>query len=383
MRPLLTLVLAATALAQSAPKTLTSHTTESLRGVSAVSQKIAWASGTRGTYLRTIDGGRTWQAAQVPGAPTLDFRAVVAFSADEAFLMSAGPGDQSRIYHTSDAGQHWSLQFIATNPKAFFDSVAFWDPTHGILLGDPIPDESGKLKFELLLTDDGRTWHALPPAQLPPAEESEGAFAASNTCLAILPASLVGQLNSYVSANGNGTTSSRAASIAERDRALAPAGTDPNIWFATGGRAARVFHSTDRGQSWQVTDTPIFHGPDSAGIFSIAFRDATHGVVAGGDYKHPNQDGPNLAFTTDGGKSWTLSPLLPLAYFSAIAYSRQPNKERLFIVGQDFIFDFRPPQDPTRISPRKKSGIKFNAISPYPEGGALVVGPNGSILTLP
>jgi photosystem II stability/assembly factor-like uncharacterized protein len=383
MRPLLTLVLAATALAQSAPKTLTSHTTESLRGVSAVSQKIAWASGTRGTYLRTIDGGRTWQAAQVPGAPTLDFRAVVAFSADEAFLMSAGPGDQSRIYHTSDAGQHWSLQFIATNPKAFFDSMAFWDPTHGILLGDPIPDESGKLKFELLLTDDGRTWHALPPAQLPPAEESEGAFAASNTCLAILPASLVGQLNSYVSANGNGTTSSRAASIAERDRALAPAGTDPNIWFATGGRAARVFHSTDRGQSWQVTDTPIFHGPDSAGIFSIAFRDATHGVVAGGDYKHPNQDGPNLAFTTDGGKSWTLSPLLPLAYFSAIAYSRQPNKERLFIVGQDFIFDFRPPQDPTRISPRKKSGIKFNAISPYPEGGALVVGQNGSILTLP
>src|ERR1700716_3389349 len=187
MRPLLTLLLAATPLAQPAPKVLTSHTTESLRGVSTVSQKIAWASGTHGTYLRSIDAGRTWQPSQVPEAAALDFRAVVAFSAAEAFLMSAGSGDQSRIYHTSDAGQHWSLQFTAANPKSFFDSMAFWDPKHGIVLGDPIPDEAGKLKSELLLTDDGRTWHPIPPAQLPPAEEGEGAFAASNSCLAILP----------------------------------------------------------------------------------------------------------------------------------------------------------------------------------------------------
>jgi len=457
MRACLTLLLAATALAQPAAKVLTSHTTESLRGVSAVSQKIAWASGTHGTYLRTIDAGRTWQSAQVPGAATLDFRAVVAFSVDEAFLMSAGPGDQSRIYHTSDAGQHWSPQFTATNPKSFFDSMVFWDPTHGIVLGDPIPDESGKLKFELLLTDDGRTWHALPSTQLPPAEEGEGAFAASNSCLAILPSTTTAptraKLREHPSSNSvilsedtrsaersacrsrkpalslsKGTpcvsspgasqgilttdTQVRDVSFAEgipnevrdlgfvgaidpaRSPALSPEKSetsipapDPNIWFATGGRAARVFHSADRGQTWQVTDTPILHGPDSAGIFSIAFRDPTHGVIAGGDYKHPDRDGPNLAFTADGGKTWTLSPLRPLAYFSAVAYDRRPmrgdNKERLFIVGQDFIFDFRPPQDPTRISPHKKSGIKFNAVSSYPEGGALIVGPDGSIVTLP
>jgi photosystem II stability/assembly factor-like uncharacterized protein len=363
MRALLTLLFAATALAQPAPRVLNSHTSESLRGVSTVTQKVAWASGTHGTYLRTTDAGRSWQSAQVPGASTLDFRAVVAFSAEEAFLMSAGPGDQSRIYHTSDAGRHWSLQFTAGNPKSFFDSIAFWDSKHGVVLGDPIPDESGKLKFELLLTDDGQTWRSIAPAQLPPAKEGEGAFAASNTCLAILSSSLT----------------------------TAAAAPDPNIWFATGGRTARVFHSADRGQTWQVTDTPITHGPDSAGIFSIAFRDSTHGVIAGGDYKHPDRDGPNLAFTEDGGKTWTLSPLRPLAYFSAAAYDRRQGRgattgevrERIFLVGHDFIFDFRPPQDPTRVSPRKKSGMQFNAISPYPEGGALIVGPKGSIVTLP
>src|SRR6201998_1828493 len=377
MRSLLICLLAAGAVAQSGPRVDTSQTTENLRGVSAVSRQVAWASGTHGTYLRTPTPARTCPPAQVPDAATLDFRGVVAFSADEAFLLSAGPGDQSRIYHTSDAGQHWQLQFKNDNPKGFFDSIAFWDSTHGIVLGDPIPDESGKLHFELLLTDDGQTWRPIPPSQLPEAIAGEGAFAASNSCLAIL-------------------------------RLSAPA-TDPNIWFATGGKAARIFHSSDRGQSWQVFDTPILHGPDSAGIFSIAFRDAIHGVIAGGDYKRPKDDGPDLAFTTDGGQTWTLSPLHPQAYFSAIAYDLQVNQaalrqqheqkaaeqtgkklrmqptvpERLFIVGPDFIFDFRPPTNPRRIGGKKKQALAFNAVSPYPEGGALVVGPKGTVAFIP
>jgi photosystem II stability/assembly factor-like uncharacterized protein len=359
------LLLPTLAAAQSGPQLQISHTTESLRGVNAVSRQVSWASGTHGTYLRTIDGGVTWTPAQVPDAGALDFRAVVAFSADEAFLMSAGPGEQSRIYYTSDAGKHWQLQFKNTNPKGFFDSMVFWDAKHGVVLGDPIPDAEGKLKFEVLLTDDGQNWRVAPSAQMPAAMEGEGAFAASNTCIAIVPG-----------------------------------GSD--IWFATGGKVARVFHSPDRGQTWQVVDTSMVHGPESAGIFSIAFRDPMHGVIAGGDYKRPNDDGPNLAFTEDGGKTWNLSTLHPLAYFSAVAYDRKVNEQairedaiekrmrvkavapqRIFIVGQDFVFDFRPPHDPRRMNGKKKFGIQFNAVGAYPEGGALIVGPKGAIALLP
>ena len=416
MRILLFLLAATSSLAQN---TFPSHTTENLRGVSAVSQQVAWASGTHGTYLRTTDG-RNWTTAQVPGAESLDFRAVVAFSADEAFLMSAGPGDQSRIYHTADVGQHWQLQFTNTNPKGFFDSMVFWDPTHGIVLGDPIPDETGKetghLKFELLITNDGKTWTQIPPSQLPPALEGEAAFAASNSCLALLPNQPVmptsknGVIPSEARDPGFADATNTAGPVVgppaqpsnsgasasreptEKDAASAP---DPNIWFATGGKAARVFHSPDRGQTWQVFDTPIIHGPDSAGIFSIAFRDPLHGVIAGGDYKHPDQDGPNLAFTNDGGKTWTLSTIYPQAYFSAAAYDRRiknPNskdlpdnqaKIRIFLIGPKFIYDFRPPKNPTRISPSKRSGIQFNALSQFPQGGALIVGPKGSIAIIP
>lgn len=380
MRILFLLLAVAAASAQSPPGPQISHTSESLRGVSAVSRRVAWASGTHGTYLRTTDGGKTWTSAQVPDATTLDFRGVVAFSEDEGFLMSSGPAEQSRIYHTRDAGKNWTLQFTNTNPKGFFDSIAFVDAKHGVVLGDPIPDENGKLKFEVLLTDDGESWHVVPPTQLPEALEGEGAFAASNTCIAILRKTAPGL-----------------------DR------SDPNIWFVTGGKAARVFHSADRGKSWEVVETPVVHGPESAGIFSIAFRDSEHGVIAGGDYKHPRDDGPNLAFTDDGGKTWKLSDIKPQAYFSAVAYDRAAGAtavkqagaqksteaagkkirvkpaplQRLFIIGQDFILDFRPPSHPRRISGKKEQGFDFNAVSAYPGGGALVVGPKGVIASIP
>jgi photosystem II stability/assembly factor-like uncharacterized protein len=371
----------AAAFAQSTPKAQRSNTAEDLRGVSVVSGRVAWASGTHGTYLRTTDAGAHWTAVRVPGAEPLDFRAVVAFSADEAFLMSAGPGGQSRIYHTGDAGQHWSLQFTNSNPKGFFDSMAFWDSTHGLVLGDPIADETGALKFELLITDDGQTWRPMPAANLPPALAGEGAFAASNSCIAILPPE--GAHESGTVARHDPFKNPKTSSSAIRVRMAAA--RDANIWFATGGSAARVFHSADRGQTWLVTQTPIAHGPDSAGIFSIVFRDALHGVIAGGDYRHPDQDGPNLAFTHDGGKTWTVSTIHPQAYFSAVAYDAKAGRDyedAVFAVNPSFIFDLRVPGNPTRVSPGKKAELKFNAVGAFAGGGALFVGPKGTVVSV-
>lgn len=252
-----------------------SNTAESLRGLSAPSSQIVWASGTHGTYLRSTDGGVNWQAAQVPGAEALDFRDVEAFTADFAYLLSAGPGEQSRIYKTADGGKHWSLQFTNKDPKGFFDCMGFWSRDHGIAVGDPVNG-----RFELITTTDGGK-HWKPLSGSPPAIDGEGAFAASGTCIAV---------------EGK-----------------------KNVWFVTGGKAARVFRSADAGKTWTVTETPIVHGADSAGAFSVTFRDSLHGLIAGGDYQQPERDGPNLAVTGDGGKSWTLAPLSPQFYFSGVA----------------------------------------------------------------
>jgi photosystem II stability/assembly factor-like uncharacterized protein len=333
--------LATTLLAQS-PTLQKSNTTENLRGVSTPSDKIAWASGTHGTYLRTIDGGNSWQTAHVPGAETLDFRDVEAFTADLAYLLSAGPGDQSRIYKTTNAGKTWTLQFANQNPKGFFDCMAFWDENHGIAVGDPVTD-NGKLRFELISTEDGgKSWNSI--SDTPPALEGEGAFAASGTCITV-----------------QGAT---------------------NVWFASGGKAARVFHSANAGKTWTVAETPIIHGPDSAGIFSVAFRDPMHGAIAGGDYKHPDQDGPNLAFTSDGGLTWTLSPISPQKYSSAVAFARPHSGSPAILLVGTSQAAYEDDIAKTSARMQKRWDWNLNALSVSPEGNAIAVGPSGLIVSI-
>lgn len=255
-----------------------SGTTVRLRGVSAVSERVAWASGAQGTYARTVDGGKTWAVGNVPDSGDLDFRDVDAFSADTAYLLAIGEGEKSRIYKTFDGGLHWTLQFKNSRPTAFFDAMAFWDSNHGIAVSDPVDG-----RFLIITTaDGGATWEEMSPTGMPPALAGEGAFAASGTCIAV-----------------------------QGKR---------NVWFGTGGpEGARVFRSADGGQSWKVTTTPIMSGK-TAGIFSLLFSDARHGVVVGGDYTKESEVGNNVAWTSDGGVTWQLAETTrPNGYRSGVA----------------------------------------------------------------
>lgn len=253
-----------------------SKTDVQLRGISAVSSKVAWASGAKGTVLRTIDGGTTWETLVIADADSLDFRDIQAFDQNTAFVLSIGQGDQSRIYKTSDGGRIWQRQFTNSDPKAFYDCFAFWDSTHGIAVSDSVDG-----KFPLIATSDGMTWNPVVVKNMPAALPSEGAFAASGTCI---------------------------ATFGKND-----------VWFGTGGPAARVFHSSDRGKTWTVAETPIIHGAASQGIFSLAFWTAKDGVAVGGDYKEPSKIEKTAAFTHDGGKTWTLAAKPPHGYRSAAA----------------------------------------------------------------
>jgi photosystem II stability/assembly factor-like uncharacterized protein len=257
----------------------TIDTQADFRGLCVVSPNVAWVSGTKGTVARTTDGGKTWSVGTVHGAEKLDFRDVEAFGETTAYLLSAGAGDASRIYQTVDGGKSWALQFQNTDPAAFLDALAFWDEQNGIALGDPIQGQ-----FHLLVTaDGGGHWKPVAAKILPPALPGEGAFAASGTCL-----------------------------VTHGER---------NVWFATGGATtARIFHSQDRGQNWTVSDTPIRAGVESAGIFSIAFRDPQHGMIVGGDYRKPQESGATAAITSDGGKTWNLLDQR-LPYCSAVAWA--------------------------------------------------------------
>jgi photosystem II stability/assembly factor-like uncharacterized protein len=226
-----------------------------------VSSKVVWASGTGGTWLRTVDGGSMWRAAVVPGAADLDFRGVWAFSESVAYLLSSGTGEKSRVYKTTDGGEHWKLLFTNPDAKGFFDAIAFWNPKHGIVAGDPV---DGQVTF-FVTEDGGEHWSRQhTPAALP----DEGAFAASNSCL-------------FVRGSGE-------------------------AWFGTGGvGAGRVFRTSDAGVTWTVASTSIRNDVASAGIFSLAFSDARHGFAVGGDYGKDSEARQSLTVTSDGGRTWS------------------------------------------------------------------------------
>jgi photosystem II stability/assembly factor-like uncharacterized protein len=239
-----------------------SGVTARFRGVSAVNDRVAWASGSGGAIVRTRDGGASWQQLSIPGTEKLDFRDIDAVSEDVAYVLSIGGGESSRIYKTVDGGKTWALQFTNADPKAFFDAMAFWNADRGIAFSDSIDGQLVILRTE----DGGAHWSRVTGAGLPPALDNEGAFAASGTNVAVY-------------------------------------GRD-HVWIGTGAAAvARVLRSTDGGRTWAAAATPLAAGA-SSGIFSVAFRDPQHGIVVGGDYRKESEAVDNAAVTDDGGRTW-------------------------------------------------------------------------------
>ena len=239
-----------------------SGTTELLIAVSPVDARVVWAAGTGGTYTMTTDGGAHWRAGVVPGAKTLQFRDVQGVSDKIAYLMSIGNniGD-FRIYKTEDGGATWQMQFRNTTGHAFYDCFAFWTPNRGLAHSDSV-----KGVFPEIRTMDGTTWQSIA-SNMPPALPGEASFSSSGTCI---------------------TTFGK-----------------NQAWITTGGSSiSRILATRDGGNTWNAYDTPLVSNA-SAGGFSVAFRDAAHGIVGGGDLS--TNSAAQAATSSDGGKTWTLS----------------------------------------------------------------------------
>ncbi len=253
-----------------------SGTTQGLIAVSPVNRRIVWAAGRGGTYVVTIDGGRTWTPGVVPGAEALQFRDVEAKSAREAYLLSIGSGTDSRIYHTMNGGRSWELQFTNQDPDGFYDCFAFFEGRGALVMGDAIGT-----RFPILRTTDERHWRDIGD-RVPAAQAGEAGFASSGTCMA--------------------TFGNRQA------------------WFGTGGAdPSRIIATTDRGEHWIAYPTPL-RGSPSAGVFSVAFRDKRHGIIAGGDLDPAAGPFDNIATSEDGGATWAVGGKAPIGTIYGISY---------------------------------------------------------------
>ncbi len=299
-----------------------SRTTADLRGIHAVSDQIAWASGTGGTVLRTTDGGATWERCFVPPeARDLDFRGVQGFDANTAVVMSHGKGELSRLYRTTDGCRSWELVFLNPNPEGTLDSVQFQYKSlpqpqkgyfaRGVLVGHPVGGE-----FVIYTSKDhGGTWQAL-------AEDET--FSPGPPAVARAGEHLFSESNSSLTASAD----------------------EDSFAFVTGGDSgARLLYPDVHHEQFEYVSVkytfaeiklPMSSGV-TAGAISVAARrvspDRVDLMVVGGD--SANEAVGTAVFVKHGGPSLNVKKLVagrataaeqgPSGYRSAVAYDATSN----------------------------------------------------------
>lgn len=219
---------------------------------------------------------------------TPNFRSL-AVDKNKAFGLSVG--SPAYLYRLHAEAEKVKIVYQENHPKAFYDSMEFWNDQEGIAIGDPTED----CMSVIITRNGGETWTKLSCDVLPKANEGEAAFAASDTNIAIV---------------GDKT------------------------WVATGGKSSRILFSPDKGKTWDVFDTPIIQGKETTGMYSLDFYDENHGFAIGGDYTDADANQKNKIVTNDGGKTWqVVADGSGPGYRSCVQYVPNSNAQQLVAIG--------------------------------------------------
>ncbi len=254
-------------------KLLTSGTKTSMRGLSVVTDKVIWVSGSSGMVGLSVDSGNTWKWMTVPGYEKKEFRDIEAFNDKTAIIM--GIDTPAVILKTTDGGNTWQKVFEDKTPGMFLDAMEFWNEQSGIVIGDPI---NGRM-FIARTFDGGNSWRSIPESYRPLADSGEACFASSGTNIRKL--------------------------------------NNKEAIFITGGKSSHVFIRDSK------IKMPIIQGTESTGANSIAVKNSKKFMVVGGDFNTRDSAIKNCIYTTDAGKTWMVPSILPHGYRSCVEWINQ------------------------------------------------------------
>jgi WD40 repeat protein len=344
-------------------------TTSDLHAIDNAGNGIAWAAGSNGTVLRSIDNGAHWQLCAIPpGAEHLDLRGIQAFDASTTLVISTGKGPLSRLYKTVDGCQTWMLLFtnptdnnwttLAEGPIRVKRDGSPAEPSGPLyILGNPaethsLNDLGDFSKTHLMVWVIKQPWKSgeLPKLErpLPPAKPGESVSLASNSVLFPVPAHLGIAVNSQKGP----------------------------LWMQL---LENLSDTTPRWYSYSLLNKA---GCPSLVVSSVAFTPSGKtGVAVGGDPAMPDDATGNEAYTDNGGRDWNscLSGSSPRGYRSAVAYDAA-SKTWITVGpnGTDISTDdgrkWRPLRPDPQLGDTLDADRYFTALSlPY------AVGPNGRI----
>lgn len=241
----------------------------SLRGLSVVSKKVFWVSGTKGTIGITHNGGQHIQWTTVNGYADRDFRDIEAFDGSTALIMAID--SPAVILKTTDGGRSWKKVFEDNRSGMFLDAMYFQNNYDGIVAGDPVDG-----KFFLAATKDGgESWSVLKASECPAADSGEALFAASG---------------SNIISN------------------------EKKIFFVSGGITSHFIHGNHK------INLPLLQGKSSTGANAIDMSEDGRMIIVGGDFSADKVSTDNCTITDDAGKTFTAPVQSPYGYKSSISY---------------------------------------------------------------
>lgn len=260
----------------------------SIRAIAVLDDKVYFAGNQ--SKLGFVPISKKQKAEIVTNTLSAECRSL-AVANENIFTLSIN--NPARLYKFSKDLQDITLVYQESHEKVFYDSMQFWNAEEGIAIGDPTED-----CLSIIITrDGGNSWQKIPCGNLPKITEGEAAFAASNTNIVV---------------------------------------KENQAWIVSGGVKARVFHSSDKGENWEVYETPIVQGSAMTGIYTADFYDEKIGCIAGGNYEKPNQNFQNKAITTDSGKTWQLvAENTGFGYASCVQFVPKSKGKGIVSVGAD------------------------------------------------
>lgn len=253
-----------------------------------------WYAGNNGNYgYIALDSTANLSGNVSKDKLKLEFRSI-AQTAKHIFILSVS--NPALLYRISKDDLQIKLVYEENHEKVFYDSMHFFNDKEGMAIGDPTEDCPSVIKT----FDGGETWQKITSDKLPKFAEGEAFFAASNTNLII---------------KGN------------------------NVWMVSGGKKSRVYCSKDKGNTWEVSETPIIQGGAMTGAFCADFYNESIGIIAGGNYEKLDQNFQNKALTNDGGKTWKLiAQNQAFGYASCIQFLPNSEGKSIVSVGATGVF---------------------------------------------
>lgn len=275
-----------------------SGTSLTLYSVSAVSDNVAWACGSGGTVLRTVNGGTTW--TNVTGSPipaSLDLYNIFGWTDNIAFVTGSSASN-TFVYRTVNGGTTWTQVFSELG--GFINVIHMFDDNNGFMQGDPVTN-----RWSLWRTaDGGSSWDSTGMFLAPVGAEhgwNNSIFVSGNDVY-------MGTNSARVYYSGSGGTNFTAQLTGAEINTYA-------IWFnsASVGLAGgtTMLLTTNGGTTWGTIPAP--------GTSPIS------GIIgSGNNWWYVRQDNA-INFSNNNGSSWSTQYTAPAGAFTHISKSRTGN----------------------------------------------------------